>query len=65
MEISREEFEKYEALKEKGNVRMSIWNITEISEESNLPRTTVMEIITHYNELKVRYPNWGIGNKPK
>ena len=65
MEVSREEFETYEAVKEKGNVRMSIWNVTEISEATNLTRSTVTEILTHYDELKAKYPNWGTEVKPK
>lgn len=54
MEITREQFEAYEAVRASGVTNM--WNATLVCKLSNLEKKTVFEIMKRYKELEKQYP---------
>lgn len=53
MEITKEQFERYEAVRQSGITNM--WDIRRVAQLSGLDRATVLEIIKHYAELNAKY----------
>jgi len=54
MEITRDEFERYEAVRRSGVTNM--WDIRLVSRLAKLEEEKVLDIMKHYNELVQLYP---------
>jgi len=55
LEITKEEFQAYEAVRVSGVTNM--WDTEYVSLISGLARGTVLDIMRHYSELNKQYPD--------
>ena len=55
MDITKEEFEKFERVRESGATNM--WDVSCVSYLSGLSREKIFEIIRRYGELIKKYPD--------
>jgi len=60
MEITKEQFMRYEAVRQSGVTNM--WDTRRVARLARLARVTVLEIIKHYPELKAKYLEKGSDN---
>ena len=61
MEITKEEFQRYEEIKTSGVTNML--DIGLVSLLSSLDRDEVLEVVRHYDELSKKYPGVKKGEK--
>ena len=54
-EITQEDFEAYEDVRESGVTNM--FNTSVVSDYSGLSRDKIIGIMTHYSDLKLKYGN--------
>ena len=54
-EITQEEFEAYEDVRESGVTNM--FNTSVVSDYSGLSRDKIISIMSHYSDLKLKYGN--------
>ena len=54
-EITQEDFEAYEDVRESGVTNM--FNTAVVSDYSGLSRDKIINIMTHYSDLKLKYGN--------
>ena len=53
--ITKEEFQSYEAVRASGVTNM--WDVRTVEELSGLDRETILEVMKHYKELMIKYPD--------